>query len=137
MNSFEAKDEIDDIQIATEQYAYNKLAYNINPLSHVPKAMLSASAMKLFLLGDVSKGEEFVRLLEELVEMLPGYETLHNQMAGAYLKLGRTEEAVAVLNLFAEENQGRRPLTKRFRHVLSLATAELQRVQQTDAPPAN
>ena len=137
MNSFEAKDEIDEIQIATEQYAYNKLAYNINPLSHVPKAMLSASAMKLFLLGDVSKGEEFVRLLEELVEMLPGYEALHNQMAVAYLNLGRPKEAVAVLNLFAEENQGRRPLTKRFRHVLSLATAELQRVQQTDAPPAN
>lgn len=135
MNSFDTRNRDDLVDMATEQYAYTKLAADQNPLSHIAKGHLAVAAINLYQLGDASKGEEAVQQFQELTRMLPGYEPVYYQLANAHFLMGNYEDAVAVLDQFPESTEGRLRLTKISRNLRIEATNELQRSQKADAAP--
>jgi len=135
MNSFDTRNRDDQIDRATEQYAFSKLAAERNPLSHIAKGHLAVTAINLYQLGDASKGEEAVQQFQELVRMLPGYEPVYHQLANAHFLMGNYEEAIAVLDAFPESTGRHRQLTQTSRNLRNKAAMELQRSQNASAAP--
>ena len=129
MNSFTAQDEEDEVEIATEQYAYNRLAVDANPLSHVAKGHLAVSSARLYQLGDKTKGDEALKQLRELVQMLPGYEPVYHQLAITHLIVGQPEEAIAILDEYAYFVDGLGDISETSVRLYSIAEEESQKMQ--------
>ncbi|MCE2463942.1 MAG: tetratricopeptide repeat protein [Dehalococcoidia bacterium] len=83
---------------AWEAYESNLKGFRKNQDSAQAKLLLANSALNLALLGYDGKEEEAVRYFEELTNMLPSSWPTRNNLATAYIRLGRELDALAYLD---------------------------------------
>ena len=95
MDAFTTLDAGAEIEVATLQHRLTMRAADAN---------CRTSAVKLASLGDVEGWEDAVHLYGELLRMLPSFEPVYNDLAWAYLVLGRPAEALSVLEAYVEAN---------------------------------
>lgn len=133
-NAFGVRDRSDEIDKATEIYAYGTLALDTNPLSHTAKGFQAASSMRLYQLGDVEKGDEAIRNLRDLVRMLPGHEPVYIQLATAHLILGQPNEAIAVLDEYRALTDGQVQPSEYSGYLRDIAEEELENMRGEATP---
>ena len=131
MDSFAARDLLEEVDIAGRQHTLNMRALRANPLSHTAKLAAATSAFKLARLGQEDKGMEAVRLFKELTLMLPGLEEMYNNLASAWLVLGRPQESLAALDAYVEANGRHARPTAEALYLRGLALLQLGKKEES------
>ena len=127
MSAFEARDDTDRAQIAMGQHTFNRQALELNSLSHTATQATAISAAVLAQLGQAEFGAEAVELYTRLTLMLPGYETVYNDLASTYLIVGDPLGALGALERYVEATGGTVKPSAKSLYIRGVAFDELGR----------